>query len=128
MDLFSNAIHGTRTRIIKMGDTDQMSDKEEGYSRKGEKLIHSIIHNWLDETGEIPTYQEIVTHIFQMENKEFDGFLIQQDYFFRKEMHEEGERQQREHENKKLRNVKKKNKNKKDSRIDEIPITTTTET
>lgn len=78
---------------------------------KGQKLIHGIIHNWLDETAEIPTYQEIVSHIFNMTNEEFDGYLNQQDYLFRKEMHEEGERQQKEHEDKKIRN-KKKNKDK----------------
>ena len=71
---------------------------------KGQKLIHGIIHNWLDETAEIPTYQEIVSHIFNMSNEEFDSFLNQQDYFFRKEMHVEGERQQTLAESKKKRN------------------------
>ena len=74
--------------------------------RKGQKLIHGIIHNWLDETGEIPTYQEIVSHIFNMDNQEYDSFLKQQDYFFRKEMHEEGERQSQLIESKKVRNRK----------------------
>lgn len=74
---------------------------------KGEKLIHGIIHNWMDETSEIPTYQEIVSHIFSMNNEEFDSFLNQQDYFFRKEMHEEGARQLKLHEDNKKRNKKK---------------------
>lgn len=60
---------------------------------KGQKLLHAMIHNWLDETGEIPTHQELITHLFSMENEEFDSYLNQQDYFFRKEMHVEGERQ-----------------------------------
>jgi len=74
---------------------------------KGQKLIHGIIHNWLDETHEIPTYKEIVSHIFSMSNEEFDSFLNQQDYFFRKEMHVEGERQQKLHEDNKKRNKNK---------------------
>ena len=95
-----------RTRLITMGVRNKMTTD----TTKGQKLIHGVIHNWLDETHELPTNQDIVSHIFSMNNEEFDAFLNQQDYLFRKEMHEEGERQQKAHEDKKVRNQKKKNK------------------
>lgn len=52
--------------------------------KKGAKLIHGLVENWMDDTGEIPEDYEIVTHIISMEDDEFDCYLREEPYDKRK--------------------------------------------
>lgn len=68
--------------------------------RKGQKLIHNLVENWMIETGEIPNGDRIVEHLLMMIDKEFDAYLNDEQYTERQEMSKDTEQKQLEFEQK----------------------------
>jgi hypothetical protein len=42
---------------------------------KGLKLVNGIVDSYMIDSGEVPTDRDIVSHLLQMENWEFDQYL-----------------------------------------------------
>lgn len=56
---------------------------------KGKSFIINIESNWIEETGSRPTDTEIVDHIMNMDNEEFDCHVTGTKYTVRQEIHED---------------------------------------
>lgn len=56
---------------------------------KGRNFIINLESQWIDETGSRPTDNEIVDHIMNMDNEEFDSYVEGKKYTMRDELREE---------------------------------------
>lgn len=68
--------------------------------RKGAKLVHGLVKNWIDDSGEVPSDYEIVVHLIAMEDEEFDCYLREEPYHKRQILMDEVIQKQKENEEK----------------------------
>lgn len=57
--------------------------------RKGAKLIHGLVQNWMNDAGEVPNDYDIVNHLLSMEDDEFESYLREEPYEKRQLMMDE---------------------------------------